>query len=445
MAAKKKGRGKKDFDMSSGFVPASQHSGIKHGKGVNSMDFVPVPAGAGTFGDSFGQYSRNAVDYTQRRQGMRPGKKRAIIALVVILVVALAVGGLYVFKEYQKSLINQDLHSLSDEELQAVDEELSGSMTFDEPFTVLLLGSDARSDDPSMGARTDTIVLVRVDPITNNISMLSIPRDTMIEISGVGTQKFNAAYTYGGPSGTIAAVKELCGVDIDHYAEVNFEGLVGLIDAIGGIDVMVDETVNDPDAGDIVIPEGLQHLDGAAALTFSRSRAYADGDFTRVSNQRKVIEAIVHRGLNAPAKDLHGLIQASASFLTTDSAMDVDFIYSLADQIRHNNDYPVTITSATIPASTANVGGISYVVVDQAALAELIQVFLEGGDISAPTEESSIDEDYATASGNESASSIDDSYNYHPDEYVYQDTYVNPDPSPSTTYTTESVELDDAA
>ena len=266
--------------------------------------------------------------------------------------------------------------------MEAIDNELTGMTTFDEPFTVLLLGSDARADDPSMGARTDTIILCRVDPTQNIISMISIPRDTKIEIEGVGTEKFNAAYTYGGASGTIAAVKKLCGVDIDHYAEINFEGLVSLVDAIGGVDVYVDEEVNDPDAGDVVIPAGEQHLDGAAALTFSRSRAYADGDFTRVSNQRKVIEAIVHKGLEAPASDLYGLIQASTKFLTTDTAMDVDFIFSLADQIRHNNDYPVQLYSATIPATTAMIDGVSYVIADDAGIDDLMKVFLAGGDVS---------------------------------------------------------------
>lgn len=436
MASKRKGRKKGDAGMqpSGGFVPASQQSGTRRSSGsLNSLDFTPAPAGG--YGESLNQYSRNSADYSQRRQGMRPGKKRAIVILIILLVAALVAGGLFVFKEYQKHMINQDLHSMSQEELQAVDNELTGSITFEEPFTMLLLGSDARSDDPSMGARTDTIILVRIDPTTNKISMLSIPRDTMIEIPGVGTQKFNAAYTYGGPSGTIAAVKELTGVDIDHYAEVNFEGLVGLIDAIGGIDVVVDETIDDPDAGSIVIPAGEQHLDGAAALVFSRSRAYADGDYTRVSNQRKVIEAIIHRGLNAPATELQGLIQASTAFLTTDSAMDFDFIYSLADQIRHNNDYPVTISSATLPSSTSTIGGISYVIADQAAVAELIEVFLAGGDISDHTgEESSIEDDAALAAQAPDAGAIDDSYNYHPDEYGTTDAYgnyVNPDPSPN--------------
>lgn len=338
--------------------------------------YVPASYGAAS------QYSRNSANYHANSKG----SSRAKTAIVVIILLAMIglVGGLgfYVFKQSQKDSVNADLHKLEAAEMEALDAALTGSTTFDEPFTVLLLGSDARVDDPDEGARTDTNIIVRVDPFTNTISMMSIPRDTMVELPGVGTAKFNAAYSYGGPSGTIEAATNLTGIPIDHYAEINFEGLVDLIDAIGGIDVYVDERIDDPDAGAYVIEEGEQHLDGGAALTFARSRAYADGDYTRQRNQRKVIDAIIHKGLEAPASDLAGLIQASTKFLTTDSAMDFDFIFSLAETIRHNNDYPVTIYSANIPSYPDMIGDVSYVIADSAGVAEMAQVFMDGGDIS---------------------------------------------------------------
>lgn len=378
MARKKKGQ---DAQAQGGFVPASletAHSAYSHGEAGQTG-----PTHGST---SYAQYSRNSADYSNRKaSGMPTGGKVALTLFILILIAAVGGLGFYIYKESEKQAVNQDLHSMSREVMQAIDNELTGMTTFDEPFTVLLLGSDERigEGEEDIGTRTDTIVLCRVDPTQNIISMVSIPRDTMIQLNGVGTTKINSAYTYGGPGGTIAAVKELCGVEIDHFAQINFSGLMSLIDAIGGIDVYVDETIDDPDAGDIVIPEGEQHLDGAQTLVFSRSRAYADGDFTRVSNQRKVIEAIVHRGLEAPATELYGIIQASTEFLTTDSAMDVDFIYSLADQIRHNNDYPVQLLSATIPASTDMVDEVSYVIADKAGLKEMMDVFVAGGDVGA--------------------------------------------------------------
>ena len=365
-----------------GFVPASLDKAHGSHLGSSSGDFSQTGPNHGSI--SVSQYSRNSVNYAGRRPVKKAPVGKIVLAIVIIALIAGIVGlGVYIYKEQQKQAINEDLHSMSRDVMQAIDNELTGMKTFDQPFTVLLLGSDERSWDTSeTGARTDTIVLCRVDPTQNILSMVSIPRDTKIELAGVGTTKINSAYTYGGPGGTIAAVKELCGVEIDHYAEINFEGLMSLIDAIGGIDVYVDETIDDPDAGDIVIPAGQQHLDGAQALVFSRSRAYADGDFTRVSNQRKVIEAIVHRGLEAPASELYGIIEASTEFLSTDSAMDVDFIYSLADQIRHNNDYPVQLFSATIPATTAMISEVSYVIADQAGVNEMMKVFSAGGDVS---------------------------------------------------------------
>ena len=328
---------------------------------------------------SYQQYSRNSGNYVSRKQGLSKGAKIAIV-VVLLAVLAAAIGG--VVWMLQKNTINEGFSGgKTNDELVAIDAELTGTKIFTEPFTMLLLGSDARADDETMGARTDTNILCRIDPTVNKVSLLSIPRDTMITISGAGQNKFNAAYFYGGVAGTIKAVKDLCGVDVDHYAEIDFEGLVDLIDAVGGIDVQVDELIDDPDAGDVVIQPGLQHLDGEAALVFSRSRAYIDGDYTRQANQRKVIMALAYKMLESPATELVGIIQASTKFLTTD--MTLDDILSVADQMRHNNDYPITIYSANIPSYPSDVNGVSYVIADQFELPGMMRVFNEGGDIGA--------------------------------------------------------------
>lgn len=323
------------------------------------------------------QYSRANSHYVSQKRGMSRGAKAV---LVILLIAALGAGIFFAVKMIYKNSINEDFKGgKTDEELVAIDSELTGTRIFDEPFTMLLLGSDARADDESMGARTDTNILCRIDPTTNTVSLLSIPRDTQIYIDGAGQNKFNAAYFYGGVAGTIKAVKDLCGVEVDHYAEIDFEGLVDLIDAVGGIDVEVDEYIDDPDAGDIIIEEGWQHLDGEAALVFSRSRAYVDGDYTRQANQRKVIMALAYKMLEAPATELAGVIRSSTKFLTTD--MSLDDILSVADQMRHNNDYPITIYSANIPSYPADIGGVSWVIADTYELDHMMQVFNEGGDI----------------------------------------------------------------
>ena len=234
-----------------------------------NASYVPASYGAAS------QYSRNNVNYHTKSKGSSKGAKIVVAIIFIALIATVAGLGYYVFKQSQKDAVNADLHKLDDAEMEALDSALTGSTKFDEPFTVLLLGSDARVDDESMGARTDTNIIVRVDPFTNTITMMSIPRDTAVQLPGVGTAKFNAAYFYGGPSGTIEAATNLTGIPIDHYAEINFEGLVDLINAIGGIDVYVDERIEDPDAGDYIIEEGEQHLSGEEALVFGGRRLHA--------------------------------------------------------------------------------------------------------------------------------------------------------------------------
>lgn len=355
------------------------------------------------------QYSRGG-GYKAKDQGMSTGKKAAIVILCLLLLLAAIGAAYYVIKKGQAE---RDIAgNKTQAEMNAIDAELTGTKTYDGPFNMLLLGSDARSDDPDMGARTDTVMLVRIDPTVNTVSILSIPRDTMITIDGVGTAKFNAAYTYGGVAGTISAVKDLTGADIDHYAEINFEGLVDMVDAVGGVDVYVDELVDDEDAGDVIIEPGEQHLDGEAALTLARSRAYADGDYTRTYNQRKIIMGLAHKLLEAPATELTGLIRNSTKYLTTD--MSLDDILSLADQMRHNNDYPVVIYSNHLPSYPTMVGEISYVVADNAGVAEIMRKFNAGESIED-------EEPAAVADDNAGAGAVD--YGYYED--TYDETYYN--------------------
>ena len=350
------------------------------------------------------RFSRESVTYASTQRSSK-GKKALVIIVILLLVAAVVALALFIFKENRKSEINDDLHKMDKEQLEALDSALTGTQTFDEPFVILLLGTDTSKERQESieygndGFRSDTNILMRVDPVNNTVSLLSIQRDTMIQIDGVGTAKFNAAYTYGGPSGTIEAVKNLTGVDVDHYAEINFDGLVSLIDAVGGVDVDVPETIDDEEAGGY-IEAGYQHLEGAQALVFARSRAYVDGDYTRATNQRILLEALAHKLLETPASELAGIIQASTEFLTTDSGLDFDFIYSVADQMRHNADHPtVVIYSANLPSQAAMIGDVSYVIADTAGVQDMISAFIAGEDIGQIECSSSIDEDLANAGG----------------------------------------------
>lgn len=400
------------------------------------------------------QYSRNSAQYVARNSRRSGRGKKIAIGVCCALVVAL-IGCGTAFAIWFNN-VNTQLNSgdKSAEELENISEQLVSS-SYDEPFYMLLIGSDKREGHDEDGARSDTNIVVRVDPVNNQATLVSIPRDTMIDIDGYGTNKFNAAYNYGGAASTIREASQLTGIGISHYAEVNFDALVGLVDAVGGVDVQVDERVDDPDADGtvdnpdwehIVIEPGLQHLNGDQALTFARSRAYVDGDFTRTANQRKLIEALVDKVLALPVTEMPGVIQAAAQCVTTD--LKVADIISLAQQFKDGGD--LVMYSAMLPSITGYVDGVSYVFADEDKVTEMMKVVDAGDDPSGITGSSSkLAQKYSAqstssngaSSSNGTSSHAGNDYNatssggtYAGNDYGSGTTYSNSSTSSSGTY-----------
>ena len=349
----------------------SSQSRARNARARGNRTLPPAQSGAA------GQYSRSNPQYSTQAKKRSGRGKKIMIGVVCALVVAL-VGGGTAFALFVNSVNESFRGNVSDEEWLEISDSLLSTTNYDEPFYMLLIGSDERTDDESMGARTDTNIVVRVDASNSTVTLISIPRDTAIEIDGYGTQKFNAAYTFGGVSGVIDATNELLGIQISHFAMVNFEKLIELVDVIGGVDVEVPERIDDSDAGDIVIEAGLQHLDGEAALVFARSRAYVDGDFTRTSNQRLLIQAIIEKVLSLSATELPGVIQAGAECVTTD--MSATDILSLAMQFQSLDG--ITMYSCMVPSTTGYVDGVSYVFTDEEGLEAIMEVVEAGSDPS---------------------------------------------------------------
>ena len=172
----------------------------------------------------------------------------------------------------------------------------------------LLVGSDSRGEltpeqqaELSTGGdigngRTDTILLVHIPGITSGepTTMVSIPRDSYVEIPGWGTDKINAAFAEGGPPLLTQTVEGATGLRVDHYAEIGFGGFGDIVDALGGVTVCLAEPVSDPLAG-IDLPSGCQRVGGAAGLGYVRSRATPRADLDRMSHQRDFMSAMLAR------------------------------------------------------------------------------------------------------------------------------------------------------
>jgi LCP family protein required for cell wall assembly len=177
-----------------------------------------------------------------------------------------------------------------------------GDRPSDQPGTTyLLVGSDSRaglskeqrqelSTGNAGGGRTDTIMLLHTGSGPN--LLLSIPRDSIVDIPGHGTTKINAAYAFGGPKLLVQTIEQDTGVRVDDYVEIGMGGVAGIVDAVGGIEVCPKQNMKDKLAG-LDIKKGCQEVDGTTALAYARSRhASATGDIDRVRRQREVVSAV---------------------------------------------------------------------------------------------------------------------------------------------------------
>lgn len=167
---------------------------------------------------------------------------------------------------------------------------------------VLLLGTDVTYDVDGgrlgTGARADTIILACLDTKNDRAHLISIPRDTRVEIPGYGIGKINAAHAYGGPKLVMETVSGLVGVSVDYYIETDFRGFKDLVDLVGGVDLEVEKDLHYVDrAGNLRIDlnRGLQHLDGEQALQYARFRMDALGDIGRVARQQRLMKAVMER------------------------------------------------------------------------------------------------------------------------------------------------------
>ena len=311
-----------------------------------------------------------------RKKRKKRGKAKKIILIVLAVIVGLCVLLGAAVALYMNSISNSmKIDSSQQQELDAV---LSES-TVQEPFYVLLLGSDARETDTA--SRSDTMILARVDANVGKVTLVSIPRDTKVEIEGHGTQKINAAYAFGGPAGAVEAVEDFAGVEISHYAEIHFDELEQVVDQLGGIwvDVPVSNNQTGASASKYQFNEGLQKMNGEQALAFARERyGYNEGDFQRAENQRIIVQAIADTVLSLSPTDLPGAVQSLASCISTD--YDLNELISLAQTFQQAEHY--YFYSAMVPSTTQTIDGVSYTITLEDEWKDMMQMVNTGQDPS---------------------------------------------------------------
>lgn len=233
---------------------------------------------------------------------------------------------------------------------------------------ILLIGVDKR--DPDDAIRADTIMLAVLDGKENRVDLLSIPRDSRVQIPGHGYDKINHARAYGGPSLLVDTVNNLLGSRVSKYVELDFNGFEKIIDTLGGIEIDVDRRMYYPDE-DIDLQAGFQRLNGHDALSFVRFRNDPEGDITRIGRQQVFVKALIDQTLRlATLPKIPKLVSEVSRHVTTN--LTVKEMLSLALSMKDLD--MENVHSYTVPGEGRYINNISYWVIDHQKMADIIAV-----------------------------------------------------------------------
>lgn len=320
-------------------------------------------------------YSRSSASarYSDARHSRK--RKSVLRGFLVVLLSFVVVGGTLAFAYAL---------NISSKLNEGIDAALRGQLTDvngGDPFYMLLIGIDKNVDrvnSAEYGAddsnyRTDSILLARIDPTEKKVTLVSIHRDTLVDLGSYGKDKINAAFSYGGAAYTVEVISEFAGVPISHYAEIDFDQFCSVVDTIGGIEVNVAIDCYDPDYTGADIKAGVQTLNGDNALKLCRARhAYddlGDGDVYRAANQRMVIGAILKKILTLDAATMTSTISTIADSVSTDFSLTD--ILSLANSFR-GFDLDTDLMSGMEPTNSKYVNDTWYEICDTAAWQEMM-------------------------------------------------------------------------
>jgi LCP family protein required for cell wall assembly len=316
-----------------------------------------------------------------RPEGPRPRRRRRVLrwtAVVLAVVLAGTAGAGYLYYEHLNDNIKQDVLNLGDSKVAAPTPNAAGQT----PLNILVIGSDARDSEENQqlgGARetfgstplADVQMLVHLSADRSNMSVVSMPRDTLLEIpkctdpddgtvhpASEGRVMTNQSLGHGGPGCTVATWQELTGIHIDHFVMVDFAGVVSMADAVGGVPVCVDANIHSRDGSGhgsgLKLAKGTHPVKGEQALQWLRTRyGFEDGsDLARAKAQHMYLNSMVrvlreNATLTSPNR-LRRLAEEATAALTVDPGLDsVKKLYDLSNELREVK--PERITMTTMP------------------------------------------------------------------------------------------------
>lgn len=312
---------------------------------------------------------------TKRRK--KKSHKGPIFLIAFFLILA-AVGGFYVY-----------LLNFSSNSSKLPSPNISKQVEKDEPVNILVMGVDIGNPENSAEPkRTDTIILLHYNPVNQKAEMISIPRDTLIQINGKN-QKINAAHAFGGVNLLVEEVEELLSIDVNYYAKVDYDGFRNVIDSIGGVDVTIPNNMYYDDASQslhINFKKGDNvHLDGKKAEEFFRWRqnndgtGLANGDIGRIENQHMLMEKVIDK-FKSPAILLRipSLMSALPKYVETNMNPDeiIKYAYNFGYKVDKSN-----MKMATLQGEGEYINGVSYYIFKKSLNKQILTVLHEESNV----------------------------------------------------------------
>lgn len=309
------------------------------------------------------------------KQKPRRRRARKIVLITLLVLVLLAGGGLLAGGLYYRS-VEGSIDRV--DAFQDVPAESRPEKVVADAKNLLILGSDTRDPENTSGSRSDTIILAHLPKGRHSAQLISIPRDTWVYVPkskdgkhGGREAKINAAFAWGGIPLTVQTVEKYTGVRIDNVALVDFAGFAEIVDALGGVEIDVEEAFTSTHSllpgGRREFKAGKQTMDGAMALDYARERyAFADGDFARIRHQQQVMKAILDKAASGgtlanPAR-LNSFLRATADAVAVDETFG---IFDTATELRHLRSG--NLTFITNPTKGTGRKGSESVVLDDPA------------------------------------------------------------------------------
>ena len=335
-----------------------------------------------TSGDTYTVRVLDQFEETQSPPAKAPKRRsrvRRTLAVILALVVLVVVGGIAAYLLFLNHTVSSNVRTeslLPTPGVSGAAPAPTKKPVAKQAQNILFIGSDARAG--LAGARSDVIVLMHIAGVRKTVTLVHFPRDLYVSVPGHGKDKINAAFAYGRSPLLVQTIQNLVGVPIDHVAMVDFEGFKNMTDAVGGVNVYVEESSSD---GGYTFTKGYQQLGGEEALTFVRERHdLSEGDISRGRRQQAFIKALMLKSLSKsvltnPVR-LAQFVDAGTANLTVDDAFTVGKMRSEALSLRNLRGRDIAFVTAPFTGFGTSPAGASIDLVDEPgmrALGEALQ------------------------------------------------------------------------